>query len=168
MYSTSDTICVTRITVLSFANLERNSVENFLIKAAVDVNVNQSVVQLYAQWNPKSYTLVFDTNRPTTKNNTHASTNEPMAIGTMSMEFVWDSYIIDGKINFETLPVIEAEVRNILLRWLSKALEHKESKGKTEDGQVFHIVNREETKYCTVSCKDGDFEMPSFILEFEA
>lgn len=79
-----------------------------------------------------------------------------------------ESYIVDGEIHFEALPVIEAEVRNILLRWLSKALENKDSKGKTEDGQVFRIANREEKNYCTVRCEDGEFEMPSFILEFEA
>lgn len=78
-----------------------------------------------------------------------------------------ESYIIEGKINFQTLPVIEIDVRNILLRWLSKALENKDSIGKTEDGQVFRIVNREEKNYCTVQCEDGDFQMPSFILEFE-
>ena len=78
-----------------------------------------------------------------------------------------ESYIVDGKITFEELPVIEAEARNILLRWLSKALENKDNKGKTEDGQVFCIINRNEKKQCTVCCTDGDFEMPSFILEFE-
>lgn len=78
-----------------------------------------------------------------------------------------ESYIVDGKITFEELPVIEVEARNILLRWLSKALENKDNKGKTEDGQVFCITNRNEKKQCTVRCTDGDFEMPSFILEFE-
>lgn len=78
-----------------------------------------------------------------------------------------ESYIIDGKITFEELPVLESEVRNILLRWLSKALENKDSKGKTEDGQVFYITNRDEKKQCIIHCKDGDFEMPSFVLEFE-
>lgn len=78
------------------------------------------------------------------------------------------SYIIDGKIDFSTLPVIETEVRNILLRWLSKALEHKDGKGKTEEGQVFRIMNRKETKYCVLQCQDGAFEMPAFIMEFES
>ena len=79
-----------------------------------------------------------------------------------------ESYIIEGKIDFAALPVIEAEVRNILLRWLSKALEHKNGKGKTEDGQMFRITNMKEKEYCTLRCEDGDFEMPSFIMEFEA
>lgn len=77
------------------------------------------------------------------------------------------SYIIDAKITFEHLPIIENETRNILLRWLSKALENKEGKSKTEDGQVFQILNPKETKYCLVHCNDGVFEMPAFILEFE-
>lgn len=78
-----------------------------------------------------------------------------------------ESYITEGRLTFETLPVIETEARNILLRWLSKALEQKDGKGKTEDGQVFRIVNRNEERYCIVHCTDGDFEMPAFILEFE-
>ena len=78
-----------------------------------------------------------------------------------------ESYILEGKIDFSALPVIESEVRNILLRWLSKALEHKNGKGKTEDGQIFRIINMEEKKYCTLRCEDGDFDMPAFIMEFE-
>ena len=78
-----------------------------------------------------------------------------------------ESYIVDGTINFAILPVIEPEVRNILLRWLSKALEHKDNKGKTEDGRIFSIVNRNETATCSVHCTDGEFEMPAFVLEFE-
>ena len=75
--------------------------------------------------------------------------------------------MVDGKISFEELPVIEPEVRNILLRWLSKALEHKDGKGKTEEGQVYQIVNREEKRYCRVNCNDGVFEMPAFVIRFE-
>ncbi|MBD5088894.1 MAG: TIGR02677 family protein [Clostridiales bacterium] len=78
-----------------------------------------------------------------------------------------EGYMVDGKISFETLPVIEPEVRNILLRWLSKALEHKDGKGKTEEGHVYQIVNREEKKYCVLNCQDGVFEMPAFVLWFE-
>ena len=78
-----------------------------------------------------------------------------------------EGYMVDGKISFEELPVIEPEVRNILLRWLSKALEHKDGKGKTEEGQVYQIVNREEKRYCRVNCNDGVFEMPAFVIRFE-
>lgn len=78
-----------------------------------------------------------------------------------------EGYITDGKIVFETLPVIEPEARNILLRWLSKALEHKDGVGKTEEGQVYHIENREEKRYCKVHCQDGIFEMPAFVLKFD-
>ena len=70
-------------------------------------------------------------------------------------------------LSFENLPVIEPEARNILLRWLSKALEHKDGMGKTEEGQVYRIENREEKRYCKVHCQDGIFEMPAFVLKFE-
>lgn len=78
-----------------------------------------------------------------------------------------ESYIVHGRIEFSQLPEIEAQVRNILLRWLSKAMEHKDKQGKTEDGQQFCIVNPQEKEYCTLKCQDGEFQMPAFIIEFQ-
>lgn len=88
----------------SFDNLESDTVEHFLEKAQVNARENEIVIPLYAQWRAKSYTITFDSNRPTTKNNTHAATSEPKVAGTTTMEFVWDSYITNGKIEELNLP----------------------------------------------------------------
>ena len=41
------------------------------------------------------------------------------------------------------LPVIEPYVRDMFLLWLSKALEKKNHRAKTEDGQMCHIEERD-------------------------
>ena len=78
-----------------------------------------------------------------------------------------ESYISEGVISFSRLGSIEPQVRNILLRWMSKALEHKDYRAKTEDGREFYIENPEETEKCTLHCTDGTFQMPAFVLRFE-
>lgn len=78
-----------------------------------------------------------------------------------------NSYIINGSLIFEDLPVIEPQVRSILLRWLSKALESRERRAKTEDGRAYFITNRQETRRCTIKCRDGEFTMPAYRIEFE-
>ena len=90
---------------VSFKNKEYNTVEEFLKKAGINANYHQAEIPLYAQWKPKSYTLTFDTNRPTAENNTHASTNDVSFKGTKTMEFVWDSYITNGKIEELDIPI---------------------------------------------------------------
>lgn len=77
------------------------------------------------------------------------------------------SFIKDKKIVFSDLPVISEHIRNILLRWLSKALEREDGKAKTEDGKVYYISNPKEKNNCIVECEDGYFQMPAFELVFE-
>ena len=77
------------------------------------------------------------------------------------------SFIKDKKIVFSDLPVISEHTRNILLRWLSKALEREDGKAKTEDGKVYYISNPKEKNNCIVECEDGYFQMPAFELVFE-
>lgn len=45
----------------------------------------------------------------------------------------------DGKIDFATLPVIEMRVREILLKWLSDAMENVSFQARTEDGRRFFL-----------------------------
>lgn len=78
-----------------------------------------------------------------------------------------ESYISDGEIRFAALGCIEPQVRNILLRWMSKALEHKDYRAATEDGREFYIENPKEKDVCIISCTDGAFQMPAFVLKFE-
>lgn len=77
------------------------------------------------------------------------------------------SYIKDNRLEFENLPEIEPQVRDTFLTWLSKGLENKAHRAKTEDGKVFSIVLEEPEKTCVLSCTDGVFRMPAYTIEFE-
>ena len=79
---------------------------------------------------------------------------------------VLKSYIKDNRIVFSELPVIPPEIRDIFLKWLSKALEKKEWKAKTEDGREYYI-EEEKGKSCVVECTDGCFTMPKYTICFE-
>lgn len=77
-----------------------------------------------------------------------------------------NSYIKDNRLEFAKLPVIEPQIRDIFLLWLSKALERDDETAKTEDGRTYHLEgNREET--CIVRCTDGEFIMPAFSICFD-
>lgn len=77
-----------------------------------------------------------------------------------------DSFLKDGEIDFAKLPVLKQNARNILLRWLAKALEGSGT-GKTEDGRVYYVENIGIRERCVVECEDGSFEMPAFVLKFK-
>lgn len=75
------------------------------------------------------------------------------------------SYIKDNRLEFDNLPVLEPQIRDIFLTWLSKALERKDFTSKTEDGRVYHIEEQKGEK-CVLQCTDGCFLMPSYTLVF--
>ena len=77
------------------------------------------------------------------------------------------SYIRDGKLDFAALPEISPYVRDMFLLWLSKALESKTLKGKTEDGQVYYIENADTKEYCRIVSDDGILELPAYRIRFE-
>lgn len=81
---------------------------------------------------------------------------------------ILNSFIVDDRICFQKLPVIEPEIREVLLDWLSKGLETKEKSGKTEDGRVYYIDTSHISEECIVRCSDGDFTMPCLDIVFEA
>ena len=56
--------------------------------------------------------------------------------------------IKDGKISFAELPEIEPHVRDVFLLWLSKALENKHFRGKTESGEIYYIENADTKETC--------------------
>lgn len=80
---------------------------------------------------------------------------------------LFDSYIIDGVLDFATLPILEPEVRDVFLMWLSKALEKKDWHGRTEDGREYYIENGKEKNRCILKCQDGNFEMPAYKMIFK-
>lgn len=75
-------------------------------------------------------------------------------------------YIVDGKLCFANLPMLEPGIRDTFLLWLSNALEDKERRAKTEDGRNYHLEENE-GKTCVLHCVDGDFTMPDYVLVFE-
>ena len=80
---------------------------------------------------------------------------------------LFQSYIIDNRLEFSKLPVLEPQVRDTFLMWLSKALENKELCGRTEDGREYYIENGNEKQRCVIKCYDGDFEMPAYTIQFK-
>ena len=77
------------------------------------------------------------------------------------------SYIKNNRLEFASLPEIEPHVRDTFLTWLSKGLENKSRRAKTEEGQVFTIVLEEPGKTCVLNCTDGSFRMPAYTIIFE-
>ena len=73
----------------------------------------------------------------------------------------------DGCIDFADLPCLTPALREILLRWLSNALENPERSSRTEAGRHFLLEGGEAGERCTVHCEDGDFEMPKLRIVFE-
>ena len=77
------------------------------------------------------------------------------------------SYIRDNRLEFSNLPVIEPQVRDMFLLWLSKALENKSYRAKTEDGQMYYIEQADVREQCILQCTDGTFQMPAYTIVFE-
>lgn len=78
-----------------------------------------------------------------------------------------NSYIQNGRLEFAKLPIIQPQVRDMFLLWLSKALENKNHSAKTEDGQIYRIEQPENQEYCTLECTDGIFQMLAYTIVFE-
>lgn len=77
------------------------------------------------------------------------------------------SYIKDGRLEFAALPQITPQVRDVFLMWLSKGLENKNHRAKTEDGQIYRIELETPGSTCTLECTDGTFRMPAYSIIFE-
>ncbi len=73
----------------------------------------------------------------------------------------------DGRIEFSKLPVIEPDIREILLKWLSDALETADLAAKTENGRPYKLICEDRNKKCVVHCTDGNFTMPEFEIVFQ-
>ena len=73
----------------------------------------------------------------------------------------------DGRIEFSALPVIEPDIREILLKWLSNALEAADLTARTDDGRYYRLVCGDKNRRCVVHCTDGNFTMPEFSIVFQ-
>lgn len=71
-----------------------------------------------------------------------------------------------GVIDFARLPVIEPRVREILLKWLSDALEDPDFSARTDDGRQYHLDMEHAKETCVIRCEDGNFTMPALRIVF--
>ena len=78
-----------------------------------------------------------------------------------------EKLIQNGRIEFSNLPVIEPRVREILLRWLSDAMEDAEYSARTDDGRKFVLDMTRASEKCVVHCEDGNFTMPKISIVFQ-
>lgn len=75
-----------------------------------------------------------------------------------------NKYIRNGEINFENLGFINQYVRVTLLNWLSNSMISNNYTAKNENGKTIKVLNPNEQKTCLITCEDGDFLMPAFVL----
>lgn len=78
-----------------------------------------------------------------------------------------DQFIQGNCLDFGALPQLTPQVRDIFLMWLSKGLETKNLRARTEDGKEYYIEERKPEKTCVLQCVDGTFQMPAYRIIFE-
>jgi len=74
---------------------------------------------------------------------------------------------VDGKICFDKLPVLEPRIREILLKWLSDAMESADFSARTDDGRRYILDRSQAGENCVVHCEDGNFTMPKLSIVFQ-
>lgn len=76
------------------------------------------------------------------------------------------TYIKDNRLDIRDLnDCITANTRNTLLRWITQANNTNSKSGRTEYGQVFHLIQKEGSH--RLKCEDGELVMPVYVFEFE-
>lgn len=73
----------------------------------------------------------------------------------------------NGGIDFAGLPVIEPRIREILLKWLSNAMEDSSLMARTESGRRYVLDRSKEQEKCVLHCEDGNLTMPHFRIVFQ-
>lgn len=63
--------------------------------------------------------------------------------------------------------MIEPRVREILLKWLSDALEDSSFSSRTDDGRQYVLDMSHKEEKCVVHCEDGNFTMPRIRIVFQ-
>lgn len=76
------------------------------------------------------------------------------------------SLVVEGKIDFGSLPVINTQMRELLLNWISRGFEDNDRIAKTEDGRRFKVETAAAKERCKVVCEDGIMDMPHFKIIF--
>ena len=73
----------------------------------------------------------------------------------------------NGRIDFAELPVLEPRIREILLKWLSDAMEDADFTARTDDGRRYVLDRTNAGEKCVVHCEDGNFTMPRMAIVFQ-
>ena len=73
----------------------------------------------------------------------------------------------NGRIDFAELPVLEPRIREILLKWLSDAMEDVDFTARTDDGRRYVLDRTHVGEKCVVHCEDGNFTMPRMAIVFQ-
>ena len=73
----------------------------------------------------------------------------------------------DGIIDFSELPIIETRIREILLKWISDAMESADYTARTDDGRTYILDINDNYEKCVVHCEDGNFTMPKMKIVFK-
>lgn len=80
---------------------------------------------------------------------------------------ILNGYMKGNNLEFASLPELTPHVRDVFLTWLSKALERKDLRAKTEEGRAYFIEKPEDGAVCVLECTDGRFRMPAYRIVFE-
>ena len=73
----------------------------------------------------------------------------------------------NGRIDFAELPILEPRIREILLKWLSDAMEDTDFTARTDDGRRYVLDRSRMGEKCIVHCEDGNFTMPRMAIVFQ-
>ena len=73
----------------------------------------------------------------------------------------------DGIIDFSELPILESRIREILLKWISDAMEAVDYTARTDDGRTYFLDINDNDGKCVVHCEDGNFTMPKMKIVFK-
>lgn len=73
----------------------------------------------------------------------------------------------NDEIDFAHLPVLEPRIREILLKWISDAMEAADFSARTDDGRRYRLERSGTDEKCVIRCEDGNFTMPKMRIVFE-
>ena len=73
----------------------------------------------------------------------------------------------NDEIDFAHLPVLEPRIREILLKWISDAMEAADFSARTDDGRRYRLERSGTDEKCVIHCEDGNFTMPKMRIVFE-
>jgi hypothetical protein len=80
-----------------------------------------------------------------------------------------DKYINNDKVELSKLAAsftLEPNVRDVILTWISKALERSNKSAVTEDGVMYHLELKDGER-CMLKSTDGVLDMPAYTIVFD-